>query len=446
MPNLDRDAVAAAMREHGTVTAAARALDTDRRRLAEFISKHEDLSAIRNGWTHATSAAKSRSEASGMQVKDGAALVTGDVLAKGLKAQDAEGYLRKRWGLPEDTWVVMSVTVNEWQGPKAGGEVVTFAQAKGVFRRRVDLAAIIPSPAGHVPDLVRPRALPRPSGTPELIVVEGDHQAPYHDPGLDACATEFVRDLQPNEHVFLGDGMDFPTISRHPDHPSAMATPQECVDAYYHILRRRAEAAPNARRRKLKGNHDWRLEGEVLARSERMWGLRPADSDIPAIGVRNLLSLDKLGIELIEDIRGWEHAEVVLVPGGNGLVVRHGLVTGHNTAGRTMNKLGRSMLVGHDHSKEHAFRLVYPKQRLQQGMVIGAMCRNDEVFPHFAKNPDWHQGFATVTRWPNGAFVLEHTIYHDGSLYWRDRRWDAPLDLLSESIRLRVAKARALGC
>jgi hypothetical protein len=109
--------------------------------------------------------------------------------------------------------------------------------------------------------------------------VEGDHQAPYHDPGLDACATEFVREMQPAEHVFLGDGMDLPTISRHPDHPAAMATPQECVDAGY-TSSAAVRRPPRTRVRKLKGNHDWRLEGETLARSERMWGLQPAGDDV----------------------------------------------------------------------------------------------------------------------------------------------------------------------
>lgn len=31
----------------------------------------------------------------------------------------------------------------------------------------------------------------------------------------------------------------------------------------------------------------------------------------------------------------------------------------------------------------------------------------------------------TVERWPDGSFVIEHAVYHDGELFWRDRRWKA---------------------
>ena len=63
--------------------------------------------------------------------------------------------------------------------------------------------------------------------------------------------------------------------------PAAMATAQECIDAAYGILRRRADAAPNARRWKLKGNHDWRIESELLMRAERLYGLHPEDLGAP---------------------------------------------------------------------------------------------------------------------------------------------------------------------
>lgn len=398
----DRDAVAAALREVGSIAAAARLLDCERRRLSEYVNSDEELKALR--WAPTPRAGGT------IHIKEDDADITVETEHLG----DLEGLVRGK-GLDPDEWYVTALKV--WETYHGDKRTTVF------LRRRV--AMVVISPASHVPALVRPVPVKRPKGKPELIVVEGDHQAPYHDPGLDACATEFVREMQPAEHIFLGDGMDFPTISRHPDHPAAMATPQECVDAYYGILRRRAEAAPNAVRRKLKGNHDWRLEQEILTRSERLSGLKPAGESVDALSVRRLLHLDALGIELVEDRRGWQHAEIELVPGGNGLVVRHGFVTGNNTADRTIKKLGRSALMGHDHGKEMVFRLVYPKKRLHQGAVIGAMCRNDGVFPHFATNPDWHLGFCTVERWPDGSFVIEHAVYHDGSLFWRDRRWSA---------------------
>lgn len=400
-PRFDRTAVAEALREAGSIAAAARLLGEDRRRLSEFVNADPDLRALR--W--------SPSE------RSGAVTVKGDDADLEVETDnlgDLDGLIRGK-GLDPDEWFVTALKVWEtYHGEK---------RSTVFLRRRVAMAVL--SPAAHVPELLRPAPVTRPAGKPELIVVEGDHQAPYHDPGLDACATAFWREMQPVEGVFLGDTADFPTISRHADHPAATATPQECVDAGYHILRRRVEAAPNARVRKLKGNHDWRVEGELLARSERLYGLHPAGDDVASFSIRRLFELDALGIELVEDKRGWEHAEVVLVPGGNGLVVRHGFVTGAGTGGKTLAKLGRSVIVGHGHQKESTFRLIYPKRRLQWAFVAGTMSRNDHVFPHFTVNPNWHQGFVTVERWPDGAFVIEHAVYHDGTLFWRDRRWEA---------------------
>lgn len=405
MAAFDRQQVANALREHGSIAAAARAIGCDRRRLSEFVNGDQELKALR--WTPTSKGGDS-------------ATLKGDdveVTTDGTKPPGDHEQALRGMGLDPDEWYL--VLVKRWETYHGEPRLTT------VFRRRVALAIL--SPARHVPKLVKPVPVERPEGRPELIVVEGDHQAPYHDPGLDACATEFVREMQPAEHVFLGDTADFPTISRHPDHPAAMASAQECVDSAYALLRRRAEAAPNAKRWKLKGNHDWRLEQEILQRSERVAGLRPAGEDDAALSLRRLLQLDALGIELVEDKRGWQHAEVVLVPGGNGLVVRHGLFTTAKTAQKTMAKLGRSVIVGHGHQKESAYRLTYPKRRLQQGFVAGTMSRNDEVFPHFAANPDWHLGFVTVERWPDGTFIIEHALYDQTrrTLYWRDRRWRA---------------------
>lgn len=291
---------------------------------------------------------------------------------------------------------------------------------RGVLRR----AGIEVEPATHVPSLAKPKPLRRCKSEPWVAVIESDHQAPYFQPELDAAQTAMVADLQPRIHVFAGDLMDLPTISRHADHPAAQATPQECVDAAYHILRRRAEAAPNAQRLKLKGNHDWRIEGEQLVRAERMYGLHPADDPEPALSVRRLLHLDALGVELVEDPRGWQHAEVELVPGINGLVVRHGWLTGHNTAARTLAKRGRSIIVGHGHNREHAFQWDPSACVERQAAMTGTMSlARNERFPHFAPLDKWLQGSMVVSVWPDGNWIMEHARWHDGHLYWRDRRW-----------------------
>ncbi len=408
---LDRDSVSEALREAGTIAAASRLLGCDRRRLSEFVNADPELVALR--------AAPAERAAGSATVRED----TAEVTVAGSALGDHAALLTAR-GLDPAEWYV--VEVKAWQ-TYHGEDRLTV-----LFRRTVALSIV--SPARHVPALLRPIAVGRPEGQPELIVVEGDHQAPYFDPALDAAATAMVADLQPDRHVFLGDLMDFPTISRHADHPAAMATVKECLEAGYGILRRRAEAAPNARREFLKGNHDWRLESELLSRAERMSNITPVGEDIPALSLRRLLHLDALGVELVEDVRGWEHAEVDLVPGRKGLGVRHGWLTGANVAKRSMEKRGRSLLVGHGHGREHHFAWDPSAGVERQAAMLGAMCLvRGEVpasvngakgaFPNFATVDTWLQGFATVTVWPNGAFLIEHGRWDRGTLYWRDRRW-----------------------
>lgn len=388
---------------HGSIRAAARALGRDestvRRRLK------------RAGVTPATDPGRVTLEVEG----DEATLT-----APSASADKVEELIREN-GLDPDEWVIVSTTLNKWDGPVKGGGTQTLRQVKVTLRRAPHL--VFPTPAAHVPALAKPRRSSS-SRAHRVIVVEGDHQAPYFDPGLDAAATALVSDLQPDEHVFLGDLMDFPTISRHPDHPAASASVQDCLDAGYGVLRRRAEAAPNARRKMMPGNHDYRLESELLLRAERMYGIRPVGEEVPALSVRRLLHYDALGVELVEDPRGWQHAEVELVEGMAGLVIRHGWITGHNTAGRSLLRRGRSLLVGHAHSREHAF-IWDPSAGIErQAAVLGTMSLVRDVrFPHYATCDSMLQGLATVTVWPSGAFQIEHARWDGTALYWRDRRW-----------------------
>lgn len=339
-----------------------------------------------------------------------------------LNLPDGEALARSR-GFDLDEWEIVGARVNEWEGPIKGGGIRTFHQLRVQLRKKISLTML--SPAVHVPAVLpnRPRT-PRQTGGPQIIVIEGDHQAPYEEPALHEASLRFLQDVQPDGHVFLGDTLDFATISRHKDNPVHNATPMESIQQGYNILRAKREAAPNAWAVKLPGNHDWRLASEQLLRAERTYGIRPADDGTPqedAFSINRLLHLEALGIKYVEDKRGWEHGEFEITPE---LVVRHGWLTGHNTGGRTLEKLGRTVIVGHTHGKEHVFKLQYGSgdPKLIQAVVAGTMSRLD--FPYAVK-PNWHQGYVVATVWPDGKHYIDHAIWDDGALYWRGDRWSA---------------------
>jgi hypothetical protein len=373
-------------------------------------------------------------EKSGIVVdhETGEATITGPPLDPRVKG-DLEELIREN-GLDPDDWIVVTTTLNRWNGlgkadPETGeNPIKTLRQIKVTLRLRPE--RIFPQSAVHVPALVKPKPVRITVDEPELILIEGDHQAPYTDMRLDACMTRATHELRPTEHIFLGDLGDYPAISKHPDHPAAMATVNDCIQASYDILRRRADASPNTRRRKAKGNHDWRPEAEILARAERMYGAVCADQGDgerePLWSLRRALHLDALGVELVEDPRGWQHAEIELVPGPYGLVVRHGWLIGAGNAEKTLTKRGRSIIFGHVHTRQDVRRWDPSIGAERQATSIGAMCLvRDQRFPHFAVCDDWLQGAATVTRWRDGRWRIEHAEYADGSLTWRDRRWAA---------------------
>lgn len=348
------------------------------------------------------------------------------------------GVLVRERGLDPDEWVIGSVGLNEWDAltktePGVEPRTVRLRQWKVTLRRAPHL--MLAMPAQHVPTV---KMLPGPpaSEKPEIVVVEGDHQIPFHNQQLHRASVDMLHHLSRHhrlaEHIYLGDTSDFPTISRHADHPStAQAKVNVCIQQTYDVLREKREATRGARTRKLKGNHDWRVESELLLRAERMYGIKPAqmpgqEEPLPALSLSNLLNLEQLGIELVEDPRGWEHAEVEIVPGPRGLVVRHGWLTGANSAKNSMTKRGRSMIVGHTHRREHVFVWDASMECERQAVTSGTMSLvRDQRYPHYVACDNWLQGFVVVTRWPDGRFLIEHAMWDGEALTWRDSTWRA---------------------
>lgn len=328
-------------------------------------------------------------------------------------------------GLDPEEWEVVSLVVNEWDAPAGGDEIKTMRQLKLGLRRRKKLSFI--TPAIEVA-YTAPRKFRR-GGPSELIVVVSDQQAPYQDPHLHELFRQWLERNRPHRGVLAGDTLDFPTISRHRDNPEWHVDAQECINSGYLLLRDYVRASEGTRWTKLMGNHDERLRTELLNRAERMYGIRPAD--IPgepeaaqALSLRHLLHLDSLGIELEEPRGNYTHAQVTL---SDRLMVRHGWLTGANTAAQSLKALNCSLLVAHTHRQTKATRAVYDSRgRLDTTLLayeIGCMCRIEGGLG-YAVDPMWANGFATVSLWPDGRFQVDLAQYVEGALFWRKQRFE----------------------
>jgi hypothetical protein len=346
------------------------------------------------------------------------------VMPPGADLKDIPGLLRDR-GIDPDDWHVERVTVNEWEALASGGgpdgepRVGTLRQMKAILRNRKAVVGQAVEVAKRHKPIGKPTADRK---KPSLVVVLGDQQAPYQDEQLHKVVLRWLAEVQPNEMVLTGDTADFPRISRHRDRVNWNAETQECVNVSYRLLSDYCDAHPAMRRRKLRGNHDWRLESELMDRAERMAFLRPADRDGERehhlYSIRRLLHLDELGIELVgQEGEDWRYGEASIVPG---LVVRHEAPNEKNTL-----RLNRSIVAGHTHRQ--SIRSVTMRNEANEEVVrdvveTGCLCRTSEGLG-YTPDPDWQAGFATIAIRPDGSHHIELATWRNGVLTWRGERW-----------------------
>lgn len=401
--------------------------------LLEELAKHGNAQAIANayglsggtirnamkreGLSSGTSGRGGQETTGVSRAPDGTAVAT---LPPGVDLSDLDALLRGR-GLDPAEWIVERVTVNEWESPVGHGtrDIITLHQLKAHL---IHTTATV-HPARDVERRIQPDPAPMGPSESELIVVMGDDQAPYHDPDLQEAICRWLGEMEPDRGVFTGDTMDLPTISRHQDRRNWSASAQECVDAGYRVLAERVDASPVTRWSKLRGNHDWRLESELMGRAERMAYLAPAlkpgeHREDHLYSVRRLLHLRELNIELA-GVEGedWRYGEVVLAPG---IVVRHEPPNVLKSA-----RLNRTVLAGHTHRQGIRQWTTYDEADnpvVRQVVEVGCTARTREGLG-YAEHPDWQAGFATVTLHPDGAHQVELAEWRNGVLTWRGERW-----------------------
>lgn len=388
-------------------------LGTDRRRLGEHIRKLGMRDAIN------TARGKSdKAERPGLKVDGDEATIVSKPSATLTTPEEA---IRAR-GLDPAEWEVKNMIVSEWDALATGGEPRTMRQLKLFLAKRVPLHILFPAVES---EYVAPRKF-RPVAGSKLVVLVGDQQAPYHNPELHELFRQWLQRNRPHEGILIGDTVDLPDISRHKDNPEWHVKAQECINSGYLILRDYVRASETTRWQKLLGNHDERIRNEQLNRAERLYALRPADipGEAPEIvnEVRRLLRLDSLGVKLVEPRGNYTHAQIAL---SERLIVRHGWLTGRNAAASSLKQLSCSIVVGHTHKQAVHHRTVHDAQKRSDvltGVETGCMCRLEDGLG-YAVDPDWVNGFATASVWPDGRFQIDLATYTDGVLYWRKQRF-----------------------
>lgn len=329
-------------------------------------------------------------------------------------------------GLEPSEWEVVSMTINEWDGPLKGGGTQPLRQLK-IHLRRVTPIELI-APARIDGPKWKPRSQKKAKRARKVVFV-GDQQAPYLNREMHEAFCDFLYDWQPDEGVLIGDTIDFPDISRHPNTPEKDVSVQECVDSGYQLLREYREANDGVLWQKLAGNHDERLRRFQIDKADRIFGLRRAKvpndiEEIPVLDVGHLLRLDELGINYVRPNGDYEHEQIKVSPY---LAACHGWIARKGSGASalaTLEQLGYSVVHGHTHRQS----LVHKTRHDIDGMTTvlvacetGCMCNIDGL--GYAKAPDWQNGFATAEVFSDGTFKLDLATFVEGTLYYRDLRY-----------------------
>jgi hypothetical protein len=337
----------------------------------------------------------------------------------------AEDLMEAR-GLDPEEWDIISMTVNEWDGPLKGGGTQPLRQLKLHLRRKVPIELISP-PRTDGPVYKVPKA--RKKTEPRKVVFVGDQQAPYHSEELHDAFCDFLYEWEPDEGVLIGDTIDFPDISRHPAKPEVHVEPQECVDSGYDILRNYREAREGVIWKKLAGNHDERLRRYQIDKAEKIFGLRRAKvpgelEELPVLDVGHLMRLDELGIEYIRPQCDYEFEQIKVSPY---LAACHGWIARKGSGASalaTLQQLGYSVVHGHTHRQSIVHQTRHDIDGLTTVLVAcetGCMCNIDGL--GYAKAPDWQNGFATAEVFPDGTFHIDLATFVNGTLYHRGMKY-----------------------
>ena len=209
-----------------------------------------------------------------------------------------------------------------------------------------------------------------------------DQHIPYQDDAAIAVAMKIVRDFNPELLVCGSDGVDFYMISHFDKNPDRKTGIQKEIDQWKANQRSWKDAAPNALRTFLVGNHEDRLR-------KYLWK-HPELADLEALKLPNVLGLVSLGIEW-----EWRKNEVdacreIVIE--DNLMIKHGDLIRKYSAYSAKAELENeryaiSTLTGHTHRGGSTYAAV--RGRVVQAHECFCLCSLD---PEYIRRPDWQQG------------------------------------------------------
>lgn len=421
-PAPDRSALEAAARalaEHGTITAAARALGIPRTTLAHRLREQAPRAAL------PVPEPKPPKEKPPTRASHAANL-----------GRIAE--LLERSGIPvEEIGRVERIRLNEWQGLSKdadGNPIVTDMTGSSViltprWADGPEWPVVTQAPAVTVERTARtPHAR---SGIRRCVVLPdmqinyfsgpAGELVPTHDEQCLSIALQIIEDADPDVVVMNGDNLDLSEMSKYRKMPIFQRMTQPTIDRAGRLMASiRARVRCESEIIWLEGNHELRLPVYAIDNAVAAYGLKRANApgDWPVLSVPHLCRLDDYSVTYVSGYpaNGWMLNDNLEIIHG------HKVKTGGSTAHAYLPELRHSVCYGHVHREEMGTvtRKTAHGPRTYESFSFGCLCRTDGRVPGTEGGFSVRDGQPVLAQnnWTNGLGVIEYEP-GDGD-FWRE--------------------------
>jgi hypothetical protein len=247
---------------------------------------------------------------------------------------------------------------------------------------------------------------------------------PTHDlPAIDV-ALQIAYNLQPDEILIGGDGLDFPEVSRYRLSPAFAQTTQAAVNWAAEFVATLRGLVPAAEINWLAGNHEERLPNYLMDNARAAFGLHQAgDHDgWPVLSVPHLCRFDEQHVTYLPGYPAseyWFNDRIRAVHGDK-------VNSNGSTVHRYLNSERVSTISFHIHRREWGERTRQTRDGSRTIMAAspGALCRIDGAVPStkggtdlngmpMKRVEDWQLGVGVLRFEPGDApFVYEQVAIH----------------------------------
>ncbi len=250
---------------------------------------------------------------------------------------------------------------------------------------------------------------------------------PFHDRAALDVALQIAQEYDIQKTIWLGDLMDLAEFTdkfiRSPNY--FWSTQPAAIECKW-WLTQFVDANPKGEHFAMEGNHDKRLQDQLIKHFKEAFKLRAVDEleGAPLMSIPKILALHDIGMQWIED---YPNGEVWI---NDQLVCEHG-ATARAKSGATVSAMAVdatvSRVFGHTHRLECATKTIHERTGARTVKVwsMGCLCRIDGVVPGVKERQNWQQALGFIEYLPTGEHEITPIEIHDGRAIFRGKIYEA---------------------